>query len=589
MVTIRVAERVDCPLIHDLQIEAFKSLLQTYQDFETNPGNETLERIYSKFDQPETTYFMIDYEHNPVGAMRVVNHADKNVCRVSPVFILPEFHGRGIAQQVFKLVEAHYNPHVKWILDTILEEEGNCYLYEKLGYKKTGKLNKINERMTIVYYEKEPIHNPIELVIFDMGNTLLNFHAGQTDDEKDAIGLHRMQHYLESHYDSSISLETLTNDFYKPWLADFHLRETGIELDVYSYMRKALVSEALMLSDQELLNLMKVFYSPYKESVVIAPWVLPVLQMLKKQGIHMAIASNCILPDEIYIEIFEHLGLASYIDKFVFSYSRCIRKPDHRLFNEILTFFNTKPQRALMVGDSLKADIKPADSLGLKTIWYKMKQTAHIQEDEMNRGERYDAMIANKENDELGCFEQYEAIMSVAQNRIRVMNPMRLYDLGCGTGNLCGPLSEQMNVMGVDFSMEMLMQASMKYPNVYSACYGIEDFMEELTVKPRDLFASAFVLHTIPDKTKLWACLSKAMAAGASLMLIDYFFESESHQNEAIKQHRLNGREDLAAFLESKHYVTLEALSSWVSELGCKLEFKWMTSWIGMAVITKLI
>ena len=41
-----------------------------------------------------------------------------------------------------------------WCLDTILQETGNCYLYEKLGYKKTGVTEKINDYMDIVYYEK---------------------------------------------------------------------------------------------------------------------------------------------------------------------------------------------------------------------------------------------------------------------------------------------------------------------------------------------------------------------------------------------------------------------------------------------------
>jgi hypothetical protein len=41
------------------------------------------------------------------------------------------------------------------MLDTILQEAGNCYLYEKLGYKKTGKTEKINDKMDIVYYEKD--------------------------------------------------------------------------------------------------------------------------------------------------------------------------------------------------------------------------------------------------------------------------------------------------------------------------------------------------------------------------------------------------------------------------------------------------
>jgi len=41
-----------------------------------------------------------------------------------------------------------------WELDTILEEAGNCYLYEKMGYRKTDKVEKINEKMTLVFYKK---------------------------------------------------------------------------------------------------------------------------------------------------------------------------------------------------------------------------------------------------------------------------------------------------------------------------------------------------------------------------------------------------------------------------------------------------
>jgi hypothetical protein len=30
-----------------------------------------------------------------------------------------------------------------WILNTILQESGNCHLYEKIGYRKTGEMEKI--------------------------------------------------------------------------------------------------------------------------------------------------------------------------------------------------------------------------------------------------------------------------------------------------------------------------------------------------------------------------------------------------------------------------------------------------------------
>ena len=39
-------------------------------------------------------------------------------------------------------------------LDTILQEKGNIHLYEKLGYKRTGKIERISYLMDIVYFEK---------------------------------------------------------------------------------------------------------------------------------------------------------------------------------------------------------------------------------------------------------------------------------------------------------------------------------------------------------------------------------------------------------------------------------------------------
>ena len=41
-----------------------------------------------------------------------------------------------------------------WELSTILEEKGNCYLYEKLGYHPTGNTQVINDRLTLIFYHK---------------------------------------------------------------------------------------------------------------------------------------------------------------------------------------------------------------------------------------------------------------------------------------------------------------------------------------------------------------------------------------------------------------------------------------------------
>jgi len=152
-VEIIKAKFQDLQLLYDMQIESFKPLLEKYKDYDMSPGNETIEHIIRKYNQDFTTYWIIKRHSKTVGGVRVVSKG--NGCyRVSPIFIIPLEQGKGIAQETFRLLEEFYQYSMKWELDTILEERGNCYLYEKLGYRKTGKIEIIKDGMTIVYYEK---------------------------------------------------------------------------------------------------------------------------------------------------------------------------------------------------------------------------------------------------------------------------------------------------------------------------------------------------------------------------------------------------------------------------------------------------
>ncbi|QQO09920.1 GNAT family N-acetyltransferase [Breznakiella homolactica] len=140
--------------IHRMQLLAFRKLLEKYQDYETNPGNEDLQKILHEINQETTDFYIIKLEAQSVGAIRISKTDDGDRCRINRIFILPEYQNKGIAQKVFEIAEKMYSPKKGWILNTILQETGNCYLYEKMGYKKTGKTEKIKENMDIVYYEK---------------------------------------------------------------------------------------------------------------------------------------------------------------------------------------------------------------------------------------------------------------------------------------------------------------------------------------------------------------------------------------------------------------------------------------------------
>ncbi len=145
----------DLDTILQMQKEAFSELYAKYQDTETSPATEKYESILFRFNQPETTYYFITADNVKVGVIRIVDGKDGVTRkRISPIFIMPEYRNQGYAQQAIKEAERiHGKKH--WKLDTILQEKDNCYLYEKLGYNQTGKTEQINDKMTIVFYEKD--------------------------------------------------------------------------------------------------------------------------------------------------------------------------------------------------------------------------------------------------------------------------------------------------------------------------------------------------------------------------------------------------------------------------------------------------
>ena len=144
----------ECETLWKMQVDAFAELLEKYQDYDISPANEPMSRVEERLRQPFTYYYFIMDGETAVGAIRVVDMKDGSRKRISPVFIIKKHRGKGYAQAAMKAAEELHGAD-NWALDTILQEKGNCYLYEKMGYHQTGETEIINEKMIIVNYEKE--------------------------------------------------------------------------------------------------------------------------------------------------------------------------------------------------------------------------------------------------------------------------------------------------------------------------------------------------------------------------------------------------------------------------------------------------
>ena len=71
-------------------------------------------------------------------------------------YISPEYQNKKIGTGVMALIEKKYKKIKKWWLFTPYKEFRNHYFYEKIGYKKVGESQPIeNNAFTLFRYEKE--------------------------------------------------------------------------------------------------------------------------------------------------------------------------------------------------------------------------------------------------------------------------------------------------------------------------------------------------------------------------------------------------------------------------------------------------
>ena len=152
-ITLSKATVSDCEELYSMQKRAFQPLLEKYRDYGYSPAAEKVERTLQRLQEPVTDYYWIALNGTHIGAVRICRF--DGLCKLKQLYILPEYQGNGYAQQAIRLVEALYPDARRWELDTILQEDKLCHLYEKMGYHKTGQQRRLKEGMDLVFYAKD--------------------------------------------------------------------------------------------------------------------------------------------------------------------------------------------------------------------------------------------------------------------------------------------------------------------------------------------------------------------------------------------------------------------------------------------------
>lgn len=151
------AESDEAPTLLELQKQVFMPLYEKYQDHDTSPVTQPMEKFLRKFEIGD--YYKIMFKGDLAGSV-FVYEKEPGVMKLHIINILKEYQDKGIGQEVLHRLELLYPQADRWELETILTEQRNCHVYEKMGYKRIGVSRIINDKLTLVNYIK---YNPSKL------------------------------------------------------------------------------------------------------------------------------------------------------------------------------------------------------------------------------------------------------------------------------------------------------------------------------------------------------------------------------------------------------------------------------------------
>jgi HAD superfamily hydrolase (TIGR01662 family) len=214
---------------------------------------------------------------------------------------------------------------------------------------------------------RQPKNKKLAVVLFDLGNTLLYFDGvwDQMIAEMDRALLHSLQGsgLVLSEQNFLRQVETRFAEFdaqksgeFLEFTTTFILRSLLADLG-YSEVPEAVLQQAI-----------RAMYAVSQAHWKLEADALPTLQLLREQGYRMGIISNA-GDDQDVQTLIDKAGLRSYFEVILTSAALGIRKPNPRLFHQALQHWGASPESAVMIGDTLGADILGAHNAGLSSVW----------------------------------------------------------------------------------------------------------------------------------------------------------------------------------------------------------------------------
>jgi HAD superfamily hydrolase (TIGR01549 family) len=207
----------------------------------------------------------------------------------------------------------------------------------------------------------------IDVVLFDLGNTLLYFEGDWSrvlDDANRALTRSLQQAGF------AMDTQAFTTRVHQQMEQYYAQRQSEFVETTTAYLIRSILNDwgYLEVPDEMLRQALRDMYAVSQAHWLPEEDALPTLEKLSSLGYHLGLISNAGDDDDVQLLI-DKGQFRDYFDVILTSAARGIRKPNPEIFFSALSTWDARPAQAVMVGDTLEADIQGAHNAGLTSIW----------------------------------------------------------------------------------------------------------------------------------------------------------------------------------------------------------------------------
>lgn len=207
--------------------------------------------------------------------------------------------------------------------------------------------------------------------IFDLGSTLIHFDgdwSAALQESRAVFATYLIEEGFDIEYDLFVQRfkETIDSQFKQRQVDNIERPLSNIARDVLAEFGYAdIPSVTLMTGLIQMYAISEVHWQ-------LDPAAIEVLTNLTDAGLNLGLISNAADEDNVQ-RLINKANIRAFFHPILISAGVGIRKPDRRVFDMVLEDWTMASHEAVMIGDSLKADILGAQGAGMHQIWINHK------------------------------------------------------------------------------------------------------------------------------------------------------------------------------------------------------------------------